>query len=221
MNVVDYLTILRRGWLLVVALPLVVALLSLAAGLFQPPRYQANARVIATRGVADPNSTAGVTWAREDTVAQDLPTIIGSPVFARDVWQELQRRGVTLNEGQVAGALHGTSEGKIVSISATADNAENAVAIANAAVSMLQTNGLRYWGDPTWTPETPGVNIGPLDAPTTAQRVPTTREIVLDAALRSSVGLLVALGLVVGLARLGSEHPATNAKGKTQIQSKI
>lgn len=199
MTVAAYFAMFRHRWPILLALPLLVALLSLAAGFTQPKRYAVSARTIVTRGVADPNSTAGMTWAREDTVAQDLPTIISSAAFARDVAAELAAQRPNTDAAAIQLALHAASDGKIVTISATTSDPAEATAIVHAAIGLLQRNGLRYWGDPTWSPDTPGVNIGPLDPPGVAAIVPTTREIALDAALRAAVGLLVALGLVTAL----------------------
>lgn len=220
MNLFDYWNILRRRWLLVLGLPLLVALISLAVGLTRTPRYESSARVIATRGVADENSTAGMTWAREDTVAQDLPTIISSAAFARDVAAELQRQGSALDEAAVAGSLHGANDGKIVTITAAATRPEDAQAIAQAAINMLQANGLRYWGDPTWSPEEPGVNIGPLDPAGAARAVPTRRQIFEDALLRAAVGLIVGVGLAVGLA-YGEERRADTARQSPRPRSTV
>lgn len=206
MPLITFFAIIQRRWPLLVGLPLVVALLSFAVGWLQPKHYQSSTRVIAARGVTDPNSTAGMTWAREDTVAQDLPTIINSQTFAHDVAQELARtHNMPFSEAQVAAALQAANDGKIVTIHATANKPEEAVAIAQATVTVLQANGLRYWGDPTWTPEHPGVNIGPLDPPSAPVAIPTLRQVALDAALRAFAGLLVALGLAYGFEYLGKQ----------------
>ena len=44
-----YLDILRRRWPIVVAVPLLVALIRLAVAATQPPRYGATARLLVTR----------------------------------------------------------------------------------------------------------------------------------------------------------------------------
>ena len=186
--------------MLLIGLPLLVVIISLVTGFSGTPRYESTARLIVTRGVTDPNSTAGMTWAREDTVAQDLPTIISSAAFARDVDAALQRQGATA-VALAGSSLHATNDGKIVTISATAATPAAAQARAAAAIGELQANGLRYWGDPTWTPQHPGVNIGALDPPAAASAIPSRRQVLLDAGLRAVVGLIVALALAVGLGR--------------------
>ena len=57
-----YLDILRRHWLLVLAVPLLVALLSLAVALSRPPIFGVQARLLVTRDNAD-TSAAGRTAA--------------------------------------------------------------------------------------------------------------------------------------------------------------
>ncbi len=69
-----YLDILRRRWPIVVAAPLLVALISLLVALMQPPRYGATASLLVTRPPLG-NLDA------EDTLAYDLPAIVGGKPF--------------------------------------------------------------------------------------------------------------------------------------------
>src|SRR5262249_53416770 len=93
-----YLDILRRRWPVVVATPLLVALISLGAALAQPPRYGATARLLVTRPLS-----AAVD--AEDTLAYDLPAIVGGKPFAADVTAELARRGRALDQALVEQTL--------------------------------------------------------------------------------------------------------------------
>lgn len=192
--------LLRRRWWFIVGLPLLVFIVSFLWP-WHVPQYQSSARVIVTRGVTDPNSTAGMTWAREDTVAQDLPTIVSSAAFAQDVATELKRQGIA-----GTGTIHGANDGKIVTLFATSTSPQTAQITLDAAIAMLGKNGLRYWGDPTWTPQEPGVNIGPLDPPSAPVVVPTQRERATEAALRAGVGLIVAFALTFGLGTLAEQQ---------------
>src|SRR3954471_20514308 len=116
-----YLDILRRRWPLVAGVTLLVALLSLGLAVTQPPRYGATARLLVTRPTV---ATIDV----EDTLAYDLPAIVGSQSFAQDVAQELGRRGQTLDPGVVERALHAENQRHVVSLSATTSNPADAVA---------------------------------------------------------------------------------------------
>jgi hypothetical protein len=187
-----YLDILRRRWPLIVAMPLLIALVSLAVAVTQPPRYGLTARLLVTRP-----STGNVDV--EDTLAYDLPAIVGGKPFAEDVAQELTSRGHPLDEALIEQALHAENQKHVVYLSAIADAPDAAVAIADAAVVLIKTNGLRYWGDPNATPEHPGANIAVLDLPAGAALLNGPRAIAQEVALRALLGLLAGMGAVFAL----------------------
>jgi capsular polysaccharide biosynthesis protein len=186
-----YLNILRRRWPLVAAVPLLAALVSLAAALLQPPRFGVTARLLVTR--------PDITVDGEDTLAYDLPAIVGSKPFAADVAAELARRGRPLDEALVERALHAENQRHVVFLSATAGDPADAAAIAQAAVALVQANGLRYWGDTRATPERPGINIAVLDLPATATRLNGPRAIAMDVGLRALLGLMVGVAAAFAL----------------------
>jgi capsular polysaccharide biosynthesis protein len=192
MELYHYLDILRRRWPIVAAAPLLVALISLAAALAQPPRYGATARLLVTR----PGAT---TVDAEDTLAYDLPAIVGGQPFAADVTAELARRGRPLGQALVAQALHAENQRHVVYLSATAADPAGAVAIVQAAVDLVRTNGLRYWGDLSATPERPGISVAVLDLPTAAAQLNGPRAIALEVALRALLGLIVGVGAAFAL----------------------
>src|SRR5262249_39700492 len=145
-----YLSILRRRWWVAAGLPLLVALVSGAAMLARPPRYGVTARLLVTRGPLA-GSAAGLTDQGEDKTAPDLPAIVSGAPFAHDVAQELARQGSPIDAAIVAEALQSWNQDHVVFIAAAARRPEDAVALARAAVAMIQTNGLRYWGEPRAT----------------------------------------------------------------------
>jgi capsular polysaccharide biosynthesis protein len=187
-----YLEILRRRWPLVVGVPLLVALLSLGFAVMQPPRYGATARLLVTR----PGS---VTVDVEDTLAYDLPAIVGGEPFALQVTQELARRGYALDPAVVERSLHGENQKHVVSLSATTSNPADAVAIVVAAVALIKTNGLRYWGDPDVTPARPGIDITVLSLPAQAVLLNGPRAIAQEVGLRALLGLTAAVGAAFAL----------------------
>ena len=203
-----YLDILRWRWPIVAALPLLVALVSLVAALAQPPRYQATARLLVTR--------PGVTTVdAEDTLAYDLPAIAGGRPFAVDVAAELARRGRPLDQALVAQALHGENQKHVVYLSATTADPADAVAIVQAAVDLVRTNGLRYWGDSSATPERPSVNVAVLDLPAEALLLNGPRAIVLEVALRALLGLMVGIGAAFALHYLDSRRSLRQGAGQS------
>jgi capsular polysaccharide biosynthesis protein len=195
-----YLDILRRRWPIVAALPLLVALISLAVALAQPPRYGATARLLVTR----PGAT---TVDAEDTLAYDLPAIVGGRPFAADLAAQLARRGHPLDQALVEQALHAENQKHVVYLSATTADPANAVAIVQAAVDLVRANGLRYWGDQSATPERPGVNVAVLDLPAAAALLNGPRAVALEVALRALLGLIAGVGVAFALHYLDKGRP--------------
>ena len=207
-----YLSILRRRWPLVVAVPLLVALISAAAALARPARYGTATRLLVTRGGGAPGSTAGLTDLREDKTAQDLPAIVSGGTFRQDLAAELARQGRAIDAAALAGAIQAGNQEHVVTIAFQADRPDDAAAIAQAAIDLVRRNGLRYWGDPSATAEQPGLNVAVLDPPGPPARLNGPRALVLEVALRTLLGLAAAIGAVFVLHYL-SERRTVNAEG--------
>jgi capsular polysaccharide biosynthesis protein len=193
-----YLSILRRRWWVVAGLPLLVALVSGAAALTRPPRYEVTARLLVTRGTL-PGSAAGLTDQGEDKTAQDLPAIVSGAPFARDVAQELARQGSPIDAAAVVEALQSWNQDHVVFISAAAARSDDAGAIARAAVAMIQANGLRYWGEPRATVSQPGLNVAVLSLPDQAELLNGPRALAQEVLLRALLGLAAGIGIAFAL----------------------
>ena len=211
MELYHYLGILRRRWPIVAAAPLLVGLISLVAAVVQPPRYGATAQLLVTRPGA-------ATVDAEDTLAYDLPAIVGGRPFAADVAAELARRGRPLDQALVEQALHAENQRHVVYLSATAADPADAVALVQAAVNLVRANGLRYWGDQSATPERPGVNVAVLDLPAEGALLNGPRGIALEAGLRALLGLIAGVGAVFALHYLGDRPPTTDHRPTTNDQ---
>jgi hypothetical protein len=190
-----YLGILRRYWWLVVAVPLLTALIATAAALGRPPRYGATARLLITRDPSSPGA-AGRTAAGEDTTAQDLPAILSSAAFRHDLAAELARRGQPIGEADLAGAISASTSEHAVAIVVASGQPGQATAIAQALIEVLRAGGMRYWGDASATPAQPGLLVGVLDPPGQAVRLDSLRSLALEIGLRT----LASLGAAAGLA---------------------
>jgi len=190
-----YLAIIRRRWWLPVVLALLTALLTLALALAQPLRYGLTVRMLITRTdlLAHPPANSNVDT--EDRVAYDLPAIISSAAFAQDVVRELAAQGHPLNQAEVEQALHAENERQLVRLAVTTPKPDDAVAIAQTVVSLIQTNGLRYWGDTQATPAAPGLNVAVLDPPTQAIALNSPALTAREMALRGLLGLFAGIGL--------------------------
>jgi len=195
MEVRLYFAIVRRSWLLVLLVPILAALISAGMALARSPRYSTSVRLLITRGVTPDDSTAGLSSGGEDSTAQDMAAIVSGMTFKRDVTQELAQSGHPVEESIVAQSIQASNQQRIVSIVVTAPQPDDAVAIAQAAIDLLQRNGLRYWGETRVNAEQPGINVGVLDPPAPAMPLDTPRTIVREVVLRTFVGLLAGIGL--------------------------
>lgn len=192
-----YIAIIRRYWLIVVVLPLITLMVSLVTALMQPPIYGLSAQLLVTRGLVAGDSTVGLTEASEDKTAQDLPAIISGSRFHNDVVEQLSRQGTPLDVGVVAGALSASNQDHVVTIGIRTSVPGDAVAIAQAAVVALETNGLSYWDDDApVTPELPGLNVSVLNLPTEAVQVNGLRSMAIEVFLRTFIGCIVSIGIV-------------------------
>jgi len=205
-----YLSILRRRWWILVALPLLVAVISGVAAVRQPARYGTTVRLLITRGLIAGDGAAGMTDQGEDKTALDLPAIISGATFRSDLARELTSTGHPIDEAALAGALSGIRQDNVVTIAISAARPEQAVAIGPAMVALLKTNGLRYWGDPRATPGAPGLNVGVLDLPDQAALLNDSRAIMIDVTLRALLALIVAVGLAFGLHYLSANEEQSN-----------
>jgi uncharacterized protein involved in exopolysaccharide biosynthesis len=203
-----YVSIIRRHWPFVVAIPLVVALISLAVALARPPVYGLTVRLLVTRGEIDAGSRAGLTaGGDEDTTANDLPAIVSGAPFRHDLAQALAQRGHLLNETALAHAIGATNQQHLVTLAVSAAQPNDAVAIAQTAVALLQTNGLRYWNEPRATPAHPGLNVAVLDLPAAATRLNGPRTVAVEVGLRTLAGAVAGIALAFGLYYL-NQRPA-------------
>jgi capsular polysaccharide biosynthesis protein len=193
-----YLDILRRHWRILLAVPALIMLISGATALARPARYGVQMRLLVTRDMSNA-SVVGRTAAGEDTTAQDLPAILKSTAFRRDLAQALTQRGQPVDAAALIDMIGATtSEHEVVAIVGST-LPEQALAVAKALIEVLQSNGLRYWGDPNATSAHPGLHVGVLDPPEQAVRLNGPRSVVLEVGLRTSAGLGAAIGLVFAL----------------------
>jgi hypothetical protein len=152
-------------------------------------------RLLVTRDTKDA-SAVGRTAAGEDTTAQDLPAILKSAAFRRDLALALAQRGQPVDEAALIDMISATTSEHEVVATIAGSLPDQLVVVATAVVEVLQSRGLLYWGDPTATREHPGLQVGVLDPPGQARRVNGLRSIVLEVGLRTLAGLGAAIGLV-------------------------
>ena len=195
MSLAEYVGALRRRWPLLLAVPLLVLIVSAAAALREPARYGTSTRLLVTRA-PEAGGAAGLSDRGEDTTAQDVPAIAQGSAFRADLAAALARRGVAADAAQ-AGALAASFSEHTVTFAAEAGDPATATALAETATTLLQTGGLRYWGDAA---AQPGLRISVLGPPPPPARLNGPRAQAAQVALRTALGLGAAAGLAIVLA---------------------
>ncbi len=151
MELREYLRVIWRYLWLIAALPLVVGVGSL---IFRPrpvPVYAATVRF--TIGVNAP-SAKDVTgydpvltaYQASEYIRDDFVEIVQSDSFAADVNAELRKMGVsdvTIGKGNIAGTIE--KQRRLMSLTITWGNPEQAAQIAQAAVKNLGENNAKYF----------------------------------------------------------------------------
>ena len=200
MELRQYYAILRRSWRLVVGLPLLVALLTVALWVILPARYTARTAMLVTQQPLATNAPNMIlpdynnfnSWAASEYVVDDLLQLVQTPVFASDVVERIkQKHGLQLDPKTVREGLSAERKHRTVYLMAEAIEGQHAMWIADGAVEMLQDKGLAYWG----REETSTLDVAVLERPERAQRVVGVTGLALDIIIRSLLAFLLAVGL--------------------------
>jgi hypothetical protein len=202
MQLREYLSILRRLWPLIVALPLLAGGLSLALGLGRPQSYQASARIMVSlqpidaAGAADlPDYNNNYSWLTSEYMLDDLPQVVNSVAFAEDVRAVAAEQGYGLQPEAIRGGLRAEVLHRSVVLVAVADSAESALATVRGAVEALERNGLKYWDRAPAAGG--GMYVAVLDPPGGVGPVGGSRDLLVDVAMRAALALAAALGLTL------------------------
>ncbi|MFV9506251.1 MAG: lipopolysaccharide biosynthesis protein [Oscillochloridaceae bacterium umkhey_bin13] len=194
---IAYLGLLRRYWLLVLLLPILVAALSLGLAVRRPPLYAASTHLLVTQSssadpaIPLPALDEGATWVTTEYLLDDLPAVLTSVAFANDVNTLLAAEGYNLDPGAIRAGLRPEVTHRSLRLTATATSPELAHALARNAIVALQEGGLKYWG----RAPAGGLAVAVLDPPGTAVPVASLRALILEVGLRTALALAAGLGL--------------------------
>ena len=200
MELRHYARILRRSWLLLVSLPALVAALTLALALILPRSYVITAAMLVTQrpiavAPADlslPDYNLYHSWAASEFIVDDIIGLVETRDFARDIaaWIE-QRDGRQLDPERISAGLEAERQHRMIYLHVVASRPDDAQLIAQGAVAMLSDNGLKYWA----RADTASLQVSRLELPDEAEPARGPLRLVLDIVLRSSLALLLAIGL--------------------------
>ncbi len=193
MELREYWQILYRRWWIPVALVVLVGAFSLLTYHAPATFYQASLRF--TIGVSADRNVEGVdpiltAYQASEYIRDDFVEILHSEMFANDVNANLQGTGITVTKNNISGAVE--KQRRIMSMSITAANPDQARTIAQAAAKTLETQNSKYFKQLG----SEGATVAIIDGPDVAPVTPGLRE-QLDIPIR--LGLALAAGLLLAL----------------------
>lgn len=144
MDIRDYLTILRRGALTIIAAIVVAGLLALAYLHVTPKAYQASATLLVTADNPQSITELQLGQAYAQSSAQTIATLIGTQSVLGPATQDLQAEGVGARQSaaSLSGSVFATRQdsSSIIVITANAADGETAAALANAVARRASTD---------------------------------------------------------------------------------
>ncbi len=195
-----YWGIVRRSWPLVVGLPLLVALLTLALHVVLPRSYTITAAMLVTQRplaidapqVTLPDENNRESWAASEFIVDDILQLVETRRFADDIagWMQAER-GRTIDPDAITAGLEAERTHRMIYLTANAGNATDARLIVEGAIAMLQQRGLEYWG----REESSSLDVSPLDLPEEAEPAKGLFGLLLDIVLRSMLAAIAGIGL--------------------------
>ena len=196
MELKDYARVIWRYLWLVIALPVVVGIGSWVFRAQPAPVYQASVRF--TIGVDAPPATQVTgydpiltAYQASEYIRDDFVEIVQSDVFADDVNAQLAKMGATglkVSKGNLSAAVE--KQRRLMSMTVTWGNAEQAQQIADAAVKNLSDNNAKYFAQLGST----GAQVAVIDKPVVS-RVGASLRQQLDIPIRVLIALLAGIAL--------------------------
>lgn len=189
MDFVRFLTALRRWWWLVVALPV----LALAGSLILTPKQPYTTSFRATVLIPGDTEDTGSAERPELMILDDLPSLIGSQVYADATLKQMKADGYTgpLTVADVQGTLSGTRYSRVLTVTVSSNDPATVSAVAAGAAKILPGEVNTYLVADGTKP----AKVQLIDAPGQPARGETRR--LLQIAVQTFVAFCVAIAIVV------------------------
>ena len=191
-----YLRVLVRYWWLIVALVVVVAVGSFVLRPQPAPVFQASVRF--TIGVNAPTYAQAngydpilTSYQASEYIRDDFVEVVQSDLFADDVTAQLRKAGVndiTVRKGAISAAIE--KQRRLMSMTVSWNNADQATKIINAAVKNLSDNNPKYFAQLGSSPAV----IAIIDNPSVVPVGASLRE-QMDIPIRVALALLAGIAL--------------------------
>lgn len=189
MDVRRFLTALRHWWWLVVALPV----LALIGSLILTPKQPYTTTFRATVLIPGDTEDTGSAERPELMVLDDLPSLIGSQVYAGATLAQMKADGYTgaLGVADVQGTLSGTRYSRVLTVTVSSHDPATVKSVAAAAANVLPGEVNTYLVADGTKP----AKVQLIDAPGEPARGGTRR--LLQIAVQTFVAFCVAIAIVV------------------------
>ncbi|MEX2425495.1 MAG: hypothetical protein WD401_01915 [Thermomicrobiaceae bacterium] len=195
-----YVSIIRRRWVPVVAVPLLVAILVVLQAIGSDPSYTASSRLTVTRApeqvdIEDFRYNDYYLFLSSEFLVDDLVEVVQGNVFAQDVGERVQEEfGVQMDPGMIQESLESDRSHRILSVDVSHEDEDHALMIAQAATRQLSENATEYFG---FEGEDREALIEPIQFPENAAQDVTQDQIfwVLQIMVALFGGLLIAVFL--------------------------
>lgn len=147
--IAEYIRIvIRRWWILLIP---VIAMILFSAINYHPPSLSYKVTMRFAAGLP-PERTAGAfnyeryyTWLSSEYMANGFADVARTSIFAQNIAQRLIPQGLSINAGQIQGALSSDQKQSIMAVYITWPDAAQAVQIGEAISAEFSENGLSYW----------------------------------------------------------------------------
>ncbi len=152
MELAYYISMLKRRWIAVVAVPALVALFVLVQVLISSPAYTTSAQFTVTRvpqqmDIQEFRYNEYYLFLSSEFFVDDLVEVVLGSVFAADVHERIQAEfGVDIPPGEVQMALDSDRTHRILTVDVAHENEDAAVMIAQSATRQLNENAATYFG---------------------------------------------------------------------------
>ena len=205
MELREYWQILTRRWWIPVLLTVLVALLSawqLRPWQSPPPTYTTSFRLLigvlplvdADVADYDPRYYA---WLTSEYLVDDFTEVVRSQLFAQGINRRLADQGIEIPAGLISGSANTGRQHRIIQLSFAWGDADQLLAIANAAAAELSENAAGYFTQLG----TENAVVSVLDTPSVGVVGPDLRR-RLDFPLRVILAFIAGVGIVFVLAYL-------------------
>ncbi len=196
MELREYIRVVRRFLWLMIALPVIVGIGSLALRPAAAPVYTASVRFTIGINALPMSQVTGfdpilTSFQASEYVRDDFVEVIRSDMFADDVNALLAKAGasdIKIGKGNLGAAIE--KQRRLMSLSISWGNAEQAQKIADAAVKNLAENNAKYFAQLGAA----GASVTVIDKPV-ASRVGASLRDQLDIPIRVALAFLAAIAL--------------------------